>query len=113
MNNETLQTVELVLNKLGITLSEGINAFTKWAWAEIVNCFILGFLIILGLIFLIKILPKILPDLEEVDKFIICLIFGCILAALVISFLFQLEGFIKAIISPKAYAIKQILECIR
>jgi len=110
INNETLQVAELVLNKLGITLNEGINAFAKLAWTEWLDCLFV-MLLILIFSFIWKLLDQAISDNDT--KNTLFTVFLAILFLSLVFFWIELTEAVRAIVSPKAYAIKQILECIK
>jgi len=112
MERQIYESVKLVLDRLGIGISGAIDAFSRWAIAEVVICLMLGFLVAFGLFVLLKVLPKCLEDMVEEGQILIYIFFIILLFVLGALFLDQLFIAIKAIASPKAYAIKKLFEFI-
>ena len=112
MKGQIYESIKLVLDKLGIGMNEIIDAFSKWAIAEVGICLVLGILASMSLFILIKILPKYLRDKDEMTRAFLYIVGITVFFVLGVLFLDQLFIAIKAIASPKAYAIKKLFELI-
>ena len=112
MEKQIYESVKFILDKFGIGMNEAIDAFSRWAIAEVGICLILGILAGISLFILIKILPKCLRDKDEVTRSLSYITGITIFLILGILFFDQLFIAIKAIASPKAYAIKKLFELI-
>jgi len=112
MGEQIYESVKLVLDKLGIGMSEAISAFSRWAYAELIICLVLGLLTGVSLFVLVKILPRYLKGRDEVAVALVYIAGVTIFLVLGVLFLDQLFIAIKAAVSPKAYAIKKLFELI-
>jgi len=112
MKGQIYESIKLVLDKLGIGMNEAIDAFSRWAIAEVGICLILGLLVGISLFILTRILPEYLRDKDEMTRAFLYIAGVTAFFVLGVLFLDQLFIAIKAIASPKAYAIKKLLELI-
>ena len=109
MREQAYESVRLVLDKLGVGINEAVDAFSRWAVAEVVICLMLGLLVSISLFTLVKILPKYLGDKDEIVRAVFYTAGVTVFFVLGILFLDQLCVAVKAVVSPKAYAIKNFL----
>jgi len=112
MREQAYESVRLVLDKLGVGINEAIDAFSRWAVAEVVICLMLGLLVSISLFILVKTLPKYLRDKDEIMRAVLYTAGVAVFLILGILFLDQLCVAVKAVVSPKAYAIKRLFELI-
>jgi len=113
MERQIYESVKLVLDRLGIGISGAIDAFSRWAYAELIICLVLGLLAGVSLFVLVRILPKYLKGRDEVAVALVYIAGVTIFLVLGVLFLDQLFVAVKAMVSPKAYAIMKLLSLIK